>query len=32
LEVGQIKELDINPLISLGKDKKSLAVDVKIII
>jgi len=32
LEVGQIKELDINPLISLGKDKNSLAVDVKIII
>jgi len=32
LEVDQIKELDINPLISLGKDKKSLAVDVKIII
>jgi acetate---CoA ligase (ADP-forming) len=32
LEISQIEELDINPLISLGKDKKSLAVDVKIII
>ncbi|MBU2028928.1 acetate--CoA ligase family protein [Patescibacteria group bacterium] len=32
LEVDQIKELDINPLISLGKNKNSLAVDVKIII
>jgi hypothetical protein len=32
LEIERIKELDINPLISLGKDKKSLAVDVKIII
>lgn len=32
LEVEQIKELDINPLISSGKDKNSLAVDVKIII
>jgi hypothetical protein len=32
LEINQIKELDINPLISLGKDKNSLAVDVKIII
>ena len=32
LEVEQIKELDINPLISFGKNKKSLAVDVKIII
>ncbi len=32
LEIDQIKELDINPLISPGKDKQSLAVDVKIII
>lgn len=32
LEVGQIKGLDINPLISQGLDKNSLAVDVKIII
>lgn len=32
LEVDQIKELDINPLISLGKDKPAMAVDVKVII
>jgi acetyl coenzyme A synthetase (ADP forming)-like protein len=32
LEIDQIKELDINPLISQGLDKNSLAVDVKIII
>ncbi len=32
LENPEIKELDINPLLSFGQGKKSVAVDVKIII